>query len=167
MKKTLMPAIAIGLLAASGVALATSSHSNNIQVEEKITICHRSNAVDNPYQKISVDLSAVDGEGKNDHSLHTGPVATSEAVAQALKDSKTKWGDIIPNILNWTTEGQGVYNNDCHYVGQENPPTEPPVVDEDPTPDPTDEPTDTPDGGLGGGTPAVTTLPETGGHGSL
>ena len=96
--------------------------------EEKVTICHRGNSVTNPYQKISVDASAVDGEGNNDHTQHTGPVATSEEVAQALKDNKEKWGDIIPNVLNWTTEGIAIYDNNCEYVAPVTPPVEPPVT---------------------------------------
>jgi hypothetical protein len=95
--------------------------------EDKVTICHRTNSVKNPYVKISVDESAVDGEGKDDHSHHTGPVAWSEAVAQQLKDAKEKWGDIIPPVegvtkgLNWTTVGMAVYNNDCQPVEEVTP----------------------------------------------
>lgn len=89
--------------------------------EDKVTICHRGNAVKNPYQRNSVDKSAVNGGGENDHSQHTGPVPTSEAQAQQYKDDKTDWGDIIPPFdgyagLNWTAEGQAIYNNNCEYV---------------------------------------------------
>lgn len=86
--------------------------------EEQITICHRTNSVKNPYVQITVDESAVDGVGQNDHTQHTGPVATSEAVAQALKDSHTNWGDIIPAFngysgLNWDSVGQAVLEGGC------------------------------------------------------
>ncbi len=93
------------------------------QVEsDKVTICHRTNSVKNPYVKITVDKSAVDGEGNNDHSHHTGPVVTSEQDAQTLKDAKIKWGDIIPPFdnnpgLNWPA-GQEVFDNGC-LGGQE------------------------------------------------
>ena len=96
-----------------------------IDNEIKVTICHRTNSVKNPYVKITVDASAVDGQSNNDHSHHIGPVATSEAVAQALKDSKTKWGDIIPPVpgvttgLNWDS-GQEVLKNGCLGLGGEN-----------------------------------------------
>lgn len=88
---------------------------------DKVTICHRTDSVTNPYNQITVDADAADGSGQNDHSHHTGPVATSQAVAQALKNAHIKWGDIIPPHdnyagLNWTTGGQGVYNNGCNYV---------------------------------------------------
>lgn len=165
MKKLLIPA-ALGLLM-GGVALAANSNevATNVQVQEKVTICHRTNSVTNPYNKIEVSTDAVDGEGKNDHTSHTGPVATSEAVAQALKDSKTKWGDVIPNVLNWTTEGQALYDNDCNYVGQETPPGDEPNDPEDPT-DPTDPETPvTPVTPETPTTPVVTVLPVTGGHG--
>ena len=103
--------------------------------EDQVTICHRTNSVTNPYEQITVDESAVDGEGENDHTSHTGPVATSESVAQALKDDKENWGDIIPNVLNWTTEGQAVYNNDCEYIQEEEPtPPPPPVATHSATP---------------------------------
>jgi hypothetical protein len=91
----------------------------------KVTICHRTDSVVNPYQQETVDADSADGNtgndnGQADHSEHTGPVATSEAFAQALKDAHQKWGDIIPPHdnyagLNWTAEGQAVYNNDCNY----------------------------------------------------
>lgn len=121
--------IAAGLvfgLATTNLASATSPRNG----EHKVTICHRTNSVTNPYVKINVDVAAVDGHGNNDHSHHTGPVATSQTVAQSLKDSKTKWGDIIPPVsgvtagLNWTAEGQAIYHNNCKYVTT---PTTPPA----------------------------------------
>ncbi|MDQ3064681.1 MAG: hypothetical protein M3Q36_00205, partial [bacterium] len=96
----------------------------------KVTICHRTNSVLNPYVKITVSQNAVDGVAGNsnraDHyGEHKGPVVTSEEEAQTLKDAKEKWGDIIPPVegfhdgLNWTTEGRALYDNDCAYVPQE------------------------------------------------
>ena len=95
--------------------------------DKKVTICHRTNSVNNPYVSISVSENAVDGiNGNNfgaDHyGEHQGPVASSAAIAQALKDDKEKWGDIIPPLdgvhqgLNWTAAGQAVYLNHCNYV---------------------------------------------------
>lgn len=92
-----------------------------VEDDNKVTICHRTNSVKNPYVKITVDESAVDGEGQNDHTQHTGPIATSEAVAQALKDNKQKWGDIIPDAahggvgagLNWSYTGYKIFKNNC------------------------------------------------------
>ena len=84
---------------------------------DKVTICHRTNAIKNPYVQIEIDTSAADGSGGNgDHfNEHTGPVF-DPAVHTANSDD---WGDIIPPIdgshsgLNWDDEGQAIYNNGC------------------------------------------------------
>lgn len=123
--------MAIAVASVGGVAGAIAVDLPNEQ--EKVTICHRHNSVKNPYNKESVSVNAADGDlnkPKNDHSHHTGPVVTSAADAQELKDNKTKWGDIIPPHgefagLNWTSEGQAVYNNDCKFTSAEQPPEEP------------------------------------------
>lgn len=96
------------------------------------SFCHRSNSVTNPYQVVpfSTNYSEIDGVGNNDHTLHTGPVVTSEAQAQILKDAKISWGDIIPPVpgvlpagYNWTAEGQAVYNAECSYPEDDDEPT--------------------------------------------
>ena len=99
-----------------GVVMPTSLVS---ATQDGIIICHRTNSPKNPYISKIASGSDIDGQGNNDHTLHQGPVATSEAVAQALKDNKQNWGDIIPNVLNWTQEGQTVYNNNCGNGEQE------------------------------------------------
>jgi hypothetical protein len=96
------------------------------QDDHKVTICHRTDSVTNPYNQQSVDVDSADGNtgndnGQSDHSEHTGPVATSQTVAQSLKDNKQNWGDIIPphdnyGGLNWDANGQAVYNNNCNYA---------------------------------------------------
>lgn len=84
-----------------------------------ITICHRTNAVVNPYNKITVSLKAVDGQGKNDHSHHLGPIFDP-----ATMENGDDWGDIIPSNpydtdgYNWTTEGMAVFNNGCNVPGR-------------------------------------------------
>jgi hypothetical protein len=110
----------------------------SIDDSPKIAICHRDNDVKQPYgpKKITVNQNSLDGQGQNDHTTHIGPVATSEAVAQALKDANEKWGDIIPPFgsypgLNWTTDGQAIWNNDCQFVVPVTPvvpPTDPGTV---------------------------------------
>ncbi len=87
--------------------------------EDKVTICHRDAAVKKPYVRITVAVSAVDGDqgnngGQGDHFLeHTGPVFN------VTMEQGDTWGDIIPPIpgihdgLNWSAEGQAIYNNDC------------------------------------------------------
>ncbi|HLB66780.1 MAG TPA: hypothetical protein VJJ78_04275 [Candidatus Saccharimonadales bacterium] len=131
MVKKLLMLVAIMAVAVVGVGGVASA---SVVQPEKVTICHRHNSVENPYNKESVSVNSADGDATpppNDHSHHTGPVVTSVAEAQALKDQKTKWGDIIPPHgvfagLNWTTEGQEVYNNGCKYTSEEQPPEEEP-----------------------------------------
>jgi len=146
MKKIVMAALTV-------VALSVGTNSSvgaEAPVNENmITICHRDNSVKKPYVSITVDQSAADGiagnsGGQADHfGEHKGPVASSEAVAQGYKDAKTEWGDIIPPItgvhggLNWTAEGQAIYNNGCNYVTPSNQPV----------------------GGMGGGNIAVPAAP--------
>ena len=108
------------VMCAAAVVMLVAIRASFAANEDKITICHGTNSVHNPYNSITVDQSAVDGEGNNDHSHHTGPVATSEEVAQQLKDQKIAWGDIIPPFgdypgLNWQ-EGQAIWENDCSFV---------------------------------------------------
>lgn len=91
------------------------------KADHKVTICHGTDSVTNPYNGINVDDSSATAEG---HASHTGPIATSQTVAQSLKDAHIQWGDIIPPFptsgvvggLNWTTDGQAIYNNHCDYV---------------------------------------------------
>ena len=90
-------------------------------VDKKITICHRTNAVVNPYNKISVSTNAADGiagnsGGQPDHfGEHTGPIFDPETM-----ENGDDWGDIIPPIegvhdgLNWSELGQAIYRNDCN-----------------------------------------------------
>lgn len=116
--KYIVAATATALAVLASVALPKLAGAIPVDNEDNVTICHRTNSVKNPYVRITVDQSAVDGEGNNDHSNHTGPVATSEAVAQALKDAHVKWGDIIPPFdenpgLNWDAVGMAVFENGC------------------------------------------------------
>ncbi len=130
MKKTVFSVFATVAVVASGFSASVSAAEVAVQPapEKKVTICHRTDSVKNPYVRITVDQSAVDGiagnsGGQADHyGEHKGPIATSEAVAQGYKDTKTEWGDIIPpvegahNGLNYTAEGQAILNNGCNYV---------------------------------------------------
>jgi hypothetical protein len=118
--------LAAALLLALLVATILAAGQDVSAQVEKVTICHRTDSVKHPYNRIEVDADAADGNtgndnGKGDHSQHTGPVGTSEAVTQALKDDHKNWGDIIPAHhnyagLNWDANGQAVYNNGCKYT---------------------------------------------------
>ena len=99
--------------------------------ERKLDICQRSNSATNPYQVLNVSVSSVDGIAGNsgqtpDHyGEHQGPLASSEEVAQQLKDDGIEWGDIIPPIdgvhsgQNWSAEGQAIWANGCNFVEPE------------------------------------------------
>lgn len=90
--------------------------------ERKITICHATSAVKNPYTSNSVSINAADGISGNsqgnqpDHyGEHAGPIFNP-----LTNENGDDWGDIIPPIegihsgLNWTTEGQAIWNNGCN-----------------------------------------------------
>jgi hypothetical protein len=142
-KKWIIVALA-GFAAAVAVVLASAAYTPASGCV-KVTICHATTSVTNPYNKIDVDEDAVDGVGHSDHTKHIGPVATSEQVAQALKDAHRDWGDIIPphpgNSLNWTADGIALYNNGCNYV---TPSTNTPTATNTATPTPTDTATPEP-----------------------
>lgn len=107
----------LAALAPFALAPAASAQNNN---ENKVRICHAASAFTNPYQSIEVDHSAVDGQGNNDHSQHTGLVFNPAIHSQ----QNNTWGDIIPPVpgvipagLNWSTEGQAIWNNNCNPRG--------------------------------------------------
>lgn len=136
-KKLLIAVVAVGVsLGLSQSALAVQPIFGPPKPEKKIVICHATNSASNPYQQIEVNQSAADGgygngDHYNEHDYHRVP--TSEAEAQDFKAMHKKWGDIIPPIpgkhngLNWTAQGQAIYNNDCNYVtgGSGGGPTDP------------------------------------------
>jgi hypothetical protein len=117
----------LAALAVGGIGVLSASAQ-----KETIDICHRTDAPNNPYVTNHPDKSGdVDG-----HADHTGPIATSEAVAQSLKDNGIMWGDIIPPFdfdgqhfpgLNATPEGLAILANDCKLVTP-TPTTEAPPV---------------------------------------
>ena len=85
----------------------------------KVTICHRTHAVTNPYVRITVDYNSVNK--KSGHQIHD-EIFAGEHVFKAgiYKRAKDKdWGDIIPadpsglnrwKALNWTPLGADIYN---------------------------------------------------------
>lgn len=136
MVKKLLLLGALLVLGVSGVSTSSVSANQSQKGQDQhvsVTICHRTDSATHPYVKITVDDDAVDGNAGNgkgnqpDHyGEHQGPLVTTTAEAQTLKDNHQKWGDIIPPVvgyhsgLNWTTEGQTILNNDCRLVGETN-----------------------------------------------
>lgn len=141
MKRLLIIAL---ILLVPAVVLATKP----VDGEHKAQICHRTSSVTNPYVRIEVDYSAIDGQGHDDHSHHIGPVPTSQEEAQIFKNIKTKWGDIygpvegVTDGLNWT-EGQAIFENGCKYIEPEVCPTDKSLPANDP--DCSEEEPETPD----------------------
>jgi hypothetical protein len=111
-------------------ALATQPDPNH-----KVTICHRTNSVTNPYVIITVDEASVDGDegndkGQGDHLLeHLGPVWDANT-AYPPPHNGDQWGDIIPpfyedgvtptgySSLNWNAAGQALFRNGCNFPGE-------------------------------------------------
>jgi hypothetical protein len=81
--------------------------------EDKVTLCHATDSNTNPYVRITV---AAAGAYHGHYTEHQGPV---------YPGSGGKWGDIIPPFayqdhsysLNWDSNGQAIYNNNCNPVG--------------------------------------------------
>jgi hypothetical protein len=110
----------IGVLSASGQA-------------EQTTICHRTNSDENPYV---VEHPANAGILNGHFTQHNEPVIWEPG----LKDQGIMWGDIIPPIppdipngLNWTQQGQDIFNNGCVPPGFV-PPTQPTTPETKPAP---------------------------------
>lgn len=85
----------------------------------KVTICHRTHSVTNPYVRITVDYNSVNK--KSGHQIHD-EIFAGEHVFKAGIYTRAKdkdWGDIIPadpsglnrwKPLNWTALGADIYN---------------------------------------------------------
>src|SRR5688572_31655680 len=93
-----------------------------------VRICHSTGSVNNPYETITVAITAADGNttndgpGQPDHfAEHTGDLFDPQNPPTPPISEEEEWGDIIPPIagvhagLNWTTAGQAVWNNNCNF----------------------------------------------------
>jgi len=85
----------------------------------KLIVCSATDSDGNPYSQTSAN-----------GNVQTGPIWNS-----TLKAQRIKWGDIIPptaaypNGLNWTGQGQAIYNNGCNLpTGVAITATQPPVI---------------------------------------
>lgn len=117
MKKIITQIIAglvIFMMSFSVIGIARASVTSQTLLE-KVRICHRTNSVTNPYRSLEVPRTAVDGIGKNDHTLHTGPIFDPDT-DYPTPHKGDQWGDIIPphpgNSLNWPA-GETIWENDC------------------------------------------------------
>jgi hypothetical protein len=122
---TLLRIVGVGLSVVLTLAcvLATPAAATP---QDKVTICHATSSVSNPYVQNTVNENAIvkpNGTPKG-HGAHTGPVYPEAG-----------WGDIIPSFpytndhggtsiypgLHWDTDGQAIWSGGCLVV-----PTEPP-----------------------------------------
>lgn len=114
-------------------ASVTTDGKCTAESPQQVTICHRTDSVTNPYVKETVAAASVDGDsgndnGQGDHLLeHTGAVFNPNT-SYPTPHNGDQWGDIIPPFdvdgnsydgppqtsLNWTTDGQAIWNNNCN-----------------------------------------------------
>jgi LPXTG-motif cell wall-anchored protein len=89
------------------------------QEKDKVTICHRTAAVTNPYRKITVAASSIyKRAGHLDHNeSYNGNTVFNPSITYPA--NQKRWGDIIPpdptgqnrwRALNWNAAGQAMYN---------------------------------------------------------
>jgi hypothetical protein len=98
----------------------TGSSAKALEEEnDKVTICHATNATTNPYRKITVSTSSI--TNKAGHYSHDDIYMTHHVYDASVNypANKKDWGDIIPadptgknrwKALNWTALGQDIYN---------------------------------------------------------
>lgn len=137
--------VVVGLAVA---ALAAPSGTSLAADKTEITICHATGSQGNPYVVNSPAINssgAFAGELAGGHNSHTGPLW--------FPGIQVAWGDIIPPYdyppanftyagLNWTADGQAIYNNGCNIPQATATPTQAPTAT--PTPAPTATPTQAP-----------------------
>jgi len=116
-------------MAAAGLvvcgAVATAGTIAEASPRKRVTICHMTGDPANPYVMLKVRTRYADGpskSGKGDEKDYY--INFKGALAPG---SAGKWGDIIPPIkkkhsgLNWSTEGQAIWDNGCKLASA--PPT--------------------------------------------
>lgn len=116
--------VAAGASAAAAVAITVPTMTAGASTPPaKVTLCHRTDAENNPYVQITV---AVPG-AYHHYSEHQGSVWTKN------HPKEPKWGDIIPPFtyrgktysLNYGDRGQVIYANGCQ-TGSPTPSSTPP-----------------------------------------
>ena len=105
---------------------APPTSSGGSYVGDRVTICHRTNAINNPYVKITVDPDAImhEGHGPN-NSLHNIGTGVFDPDFDYPNNAKN-WNDIIPPFdytyngvaetfpgYNYSGRGLLIYENDC------------------------------------------------------
>ena len=129
-------AVATLLVTATAVATPLLEKSANAARTKatKFLVCHRTNAIKNPYRLISVAWSSVNPDNNgHDNTVHDGPVfdvanptashgstPRDSGLSTEAGGGNDRWGDIFyaykgpgngnSNSNNWTTAGQAIFN---------------------------------------------------------
>jgi hypothetical protein len=116
----------------TSIGLSASAAPRN---SDKVTICHRTSAVTNPYRMITVSASSITGNSQSpnghDNSVHNHEVDGADPgvfdpagqPGGAYAPNQKKWEDIIPSFFytpnggtrtlfpgrNWTDAGRAIY----------------------------------------------------------
>ncbi len=107
----------------SGNASTSVADSADPFSADKVTICHATTSVDNPYTLITVSVNSIENSG---HLSHTGPLYPQQG-----------WGDVIPPVdgvtdgVNWPA-GEALLRNGCQVVENPGNPTLPPIEPPEP-----------------------------------
>jgi len=72
---------------------------------DKVSICHATSSESNPYVSLNVAQDSVDGDGGNDNGQGDHYLNHPNDIIPPISD--------IHSGLNWTTEGQAIWNNGC------------------------------------------------------
>lgn len=94
---------------------------------DRVTICHRTNSITNPYRKITVSSSSITAPAG--HDTHDEIYAGNEVFDSTViyPTNRKDWGDIIPvdptgkkrwPALNWTALGEKIFNGDVAGCGE-------------------------------------------------
>jgi hypothetical protein len=105
--------------------------------QSKITICHATRSVNNPYVEITVAREAADGlqgpnEGQGDHYAHHYEAGETPVMFDSTMEQGDEWDDIIPPYdddgnamphdgLNWPEGQETLEENGCEVRGSTNP----------------------------------------------
>ena len=127
---TLTLALTFGFTTNLGVLSSSAANRNS----EKVTICHRTSAVTNPYRMITVSVNSIVSNNGHDNTVHNHEVNSANPGVfnpagqpnGVYAPNAKKWEDIIPAFFynvtqgqtvtrtyfagrNWTTEGKAIY----------------------------------------------------------
>jgi hypothetical protein len=95
MRKAAITLAAVVAVVGTTLAAGLSPAAATMPPDHKVTICHATHSVTNPYVEITVDI-ASSGYLRAGHADHTGPVPTSPDDLKTFKADGVHWGDVIP-----------------------------------------------------------------------